>query len=38
MSAVLQAYECVACPGEAFHYTPGDCRRCYRRLQPMGGA
>lgn len=36
MSVVLQAYECTFCPGEGFDYTPGDCRRCDRRLQPMG--
>lgn len=34
---VLQAYECVWCPREAFHYTPGWCRMCDQPLQPMGG-
>ena len=36
MGAVLQAYECVVCPGQGFFYTLGDCPSCDRRLQPMG--
>lgn len=33
---MLQAYECVWCPREGFHYTPGDCRMCDKPLMPMG--
>lgn len=33
---MMQAYECVVCPGEGFHYTPGTCRLCDYPLFPMG--
>lgn len=34
----VTAYECVQCPGEAFNYTPGTCRRCDEPLVPMGAS
>lgn len=32
---MMEAYFCVWCPREAFHYTPGDCRLCDKPLQRM---
>jgi ribosomal protein L37E len=36
MGVPVTAYECRRCPGEAFYYAPGNCRRCDYPLFVMG--